>query len=69
MGRHQGNITAIEKIADRNGLSFQGHLINPTPYSIDHISLADYLDFLLENGEISESKYDRLYQLYYGEDL
>ena len=61
------NVTAIEKIAVRNNLDFQGHLINPTPYSIDHIDLGDYLSFLFENGEISESKYDQLIRQYYGD--
>ena len=61
------NVTAIEKIAVRNNLDLQGHLINPTPYSTDHIDLGDYLSFLFENGEISESKYDQLIRQYYGE--
>tara|TARA_B100000073_G_scaffold348359_1_gene366688 strand:+ start:5942 stop:6601 length:660 start_codon:yes stop_codon:yes gene_type:complete len=61
------NVEAVSKVATRNGLNFQGHLINPKPYSTDHIELGDYLRFLYENGEISESKYDQLYVQYYGE--
>ncbi len=61
------NVEAVKRVADMNGLDFQGHLINPKLYSTDHIELGDYLRFLYENGEISESKYDQLYVQYYGE--
>jgi len=53
------NIQAVEKVADRLGLTFEGHIIKPTPYPVDHVSLEDYLYFLVEIGEISESQAER----------
>jgi hypothetical protein len=54
------NITAVEKVADKLGLTFEGHIINPTPYPVDHVGLEDYVYFLVETGDLSESKAERI---------
>lgn len=56
----QKNLDALEKICERAGVVFEGHLVSQILLPANHISEDEYIDFL--RGELPAKEFDKIYK-------
>lgn len=54
----QENLDALESICERVGIAFEGHLISVQPFTSNHISEDEYMDFM--RGELPTAEFEKV---------